>query len=140
VAWGLPVPSDLDPDLKGKTLYVWPDSLIAPISFSRVALQKRGAKESELDEFWRDPEARVYQFLGQDNVFFYVLMQGAMWLGTQDDPHHPPEPGELQMTDIFGCFHLLVSGEKMSKSRGNFITGDQLLNDGYSADQVRYYL
>jgi methionyl-tRNA synthetase len=29
---------------------------------------------------------RVTQFLGQDNVFFYVLMQGAMWLGTQDVP------------------------------------------------------
>ena len=65
-------------------------------------------------------------------MFFYVLMQGAMWLGTQDDPHHLPRPGELQMTEVFGCFHLLVSGEKMSKSRGNFIMGDQLLDDGYS--------
>jgi len=36
---------------------------------------------------------------------------------------------------------LLVSGEKMSKSRGNFFTGDQLLDDkGYSVDQIRYYL
>src|ERR1044071_3047160 len=41
---------------------------------------------------------------------------------------------------IFGCFHLLVGGEKMRKSRGNFITGDQLLEEGYSADQIRYYL
>jgi methionyl-tRNA synthetase len=140
VSWGLPLPDDLDPAMAGKTLYVWPDSLIAPISFSQVALAARGDAAGRYAEFWRDPDARVYQFLGQDNVFFYVLMQGAMWLGTQDDPHHLPRPGELQMTDIFGCFHLLVSGEKMSKSRGNFITGDQLLDDGYSADQIRYYL
>jgi methionyl-tRNA synthetase len=140
VAWGLPLPDDLDPEMAGKTLYVWPDSLIAPISFSQVALAARGDSIERYAEFWRDPDARVYQFLGQDNVFFYVLMQGAMWLGTQDDPHHLPRPGELQLTDIFGCFHLLVSGEKMSKSRGNFITGDQLLDDGYSADQIRYYL
>jgi methionyl-tRNA synthetase len=140
VAWGLPLPDDLDPEMAGKTLYVWPDSLIAPISFSQVALAARGEDTSRYAEFWRDPDARIYQFLGQDNVFFYVLMQGAMWLGTQDDPQHLPQRGELQMTEIFGCFHLLVSGEKMSKSRGNFIMGDQLLDDGYSADQIRYYL
>jgi methionyl-tRNA synthetase len=35
----------------------------------------------------------------------------------------------------------MVDGDKMSKSRGNFVTGDQLLDDmGYSADQIRYYL
>ena len=45
------------------------------------------------------------------------------------------------MTDIFGCFHLQVNGEKMSKSRGNFFTGDQLLDEkGYSADQIRYFM
>jgi methionyl-tRNA synthetase len=139
IAWGIPITED--PDLAGKTLYVWPDSLIAPISFSQIALAKKGVDPARHAEFWRDPEARVMQFLGQDNVFFYVLMQGAMWLGTQDDPHRLPKPGELQLTDIVGCFHLLVSGEKMSKSRGNFYTGDQLLDErGYSADQIRYYL
>lgn len=142
VAWGLPLPTDLDADLAGKTLYVWPDSLIAPISFSQVALQKRGEDPKRAsDEFWRDPEARIYQFLGQDNVFFYTLMQGAMWLGTQDDPHHLPHAGELQLTDIFSCYHLLVEGQKMSKSRGNFFTGDQLIDEkGYTADQIRYFL
>jgi len=141
VQWGLPLPADLDPDLAGKTLYVWPDSLIAPISFSQVALIERGEDPARHAEFWRDPDARIYQFLGQDNVFFYTLMQGAMWLGTQDDPQHLPNPGELQLTDVFSVFHLQVEGHKMSKSRGNFFTADQLLDEmGYSADQVRYFL
>lgn len=141
VSWGIPLPVELDPDMKGKTLYVWPDSLIAPISFTKVALQKKGRSADEYKQFWCNPKARVYQFLGQDNVFFYVLMQGAMWLGHQDDPMRLPREGELQMTDIFGCYHLLVNGEKMSKSRGNFFTGDQLIEEkGYSADQIRYFL
>jgi methionyl-tRNA synthetase len=141
VVWGLPLPADLDPELAGKTLYVWPDSLIAPISFTQVALAQKRLDQERYADFWRDPEARVYQFLGQDNVFFYVLMQGAMWLGTQDDPHRLPQAGELQLTDVFSCFHLLVAGEKMSKSRGNFVTGDQLLDEKrYTADQIRYFL
>ena len=115
IAWGVPVPP-IDPDLAGKTLYVWPDSLIAPIAFSKVALAKKGLDPETYAQYWRDPEARVTQFLGQDNVFFYVLMQGAMWLGTQDDPQRMPLPGELQLTDIVSAFHLMVSGEKMSKS------------------------
>lgn len=140
IAWGLPLP-ELDPDLAGKTLYVWPDSLIAPISFTRVALANKGLDPESYKDFWCDPEARVVQFLGQDNVFFYVLMQGALWIGSQSDITRLPVAGELQLTDIVGSCHLMVGGEKMSKSRGNFFTGDQLLDDrGYSADQIRYYL
>ena len=140
INWGIPLPGE-DPDLAGKTLYVWPDSLIAPITFSQLALARRGEDKNRYREFWSDPDARIYQFLGQDNVFFYVLMQGAMWLGTQSDVHRLPQAGELQLTDVFGCFLLMVNGEKMSKSVGNYFTGDQLLDErGYTADQLRYYL
>jgi methionyl-tRNA synthetase len=140
IAWGIPLPA-LDPALAGKTLYVWPDSLIAPIAFTQVALTKQGKDPERYTDYWCDPDSRVVQFLGQDNVFFYVLMQGALWLGTQSNPHRLPERGELQLTDIVGSCHLMVSGEKMSKSRGNFFTGDQLLDDkGYTADQIRYYM
>lgn len=149
VAWGIPVPEDIDPSMKGKTLYVWPESLIAPISFSRVALKKQGRDPELYKDFWTNPKAKVFQFLGQDNIFFYVLMQGAMWLGTQKDPKRQPIAGEWQMTDIFSCYHLQINGEKMSKSKGNFYTGDQLLdpsstegasNKAYEADQIRYFL
>lgn len=140
VSWGIPVPPELDPDMKGKTLYVWPDSLIAPIVFTQVALEKSGRKIEQYKEFWCDPEATVVQFLGQDNVFFYVIMQGAMWLGQKKNPQQLPAAGDLQMTEVLSVFHLMVNGEKMSKSTGNFYTGDQLLEMGYSQDQVRYFL
>lgn len=132
VTWGIPVPEEIDPEMKGKTLYVWPDSLIAPISFTKVALKKQGRDPQEYERFWKDPEAKIYQFLGQDNVYFYVLMQGAMWLGVQDG---------YTLTDVFSVFHLMVDGEKMSKSRGNFYSGDQLTEEmGYHPDQIRYFL
>ena len=141
VSWGIPIPHKKAPDLKGKTLYVWPESLIAPISFSRLALLQQGKKVESYSDFWRDPESRAYQFLGQDNVFFYVLVQGAMWLGTQKDPLRLPVSGELQMTEIFSNCHLQLEGDKMSKSRGNFYSGDDLLDKkGYHPDQIRYFL
>lgn len=142
VTWGIPLP-EIDPDLKGKSLYVWPDSLIAPISFSKVALKKKGRDPEEYKRFWKEPGAKIFQFLGQDNVYFYVLMQGAMWFGTQDDIHSQPSKGDYQLTEILSVFHLLVDGEKMSKSRGNAYTADQLLSDPdkkYDPDQIRYFL
>jgi methionyl-tRNA synthetase len=132
VSWGIPVPPEIDPEMQGKTLYVWPDSLIAPISFTKLALQQNGRDPQEYERFWKNPEGRIYQFLGQDNVYFYVLMQGAMWFGVGS---------EFTLTDVFSVFHLMVDGEKMSKSRGNFYTGDQLTQEmGFEPDQVRYFL
>jgi len=139
IAWGVPVVEG-DEELAGKTLYVWPDSLLAPISFTKVALAQRGEDVAAYEDYWCDPGARIYQFLGQDNVFFYTLMQGAMWLSMQADPHRMPVEGELNLTEVFGCFHLMVDGKKMSKSTGNNYTCDQLLEMGYAPDQVRYYL
>lgn len=141
VSWAIPVPEDLDPTMKGKTLYVWPESLIAPISFSKLALKNQGRDPSESDLYWKNPKAGRYQFLGQDNNFFYTIMQGSMWLGTQKDPNRLPIDGEYQMTDIFSNYHLQINGAKMSKSKGNFFTGDQLIGEmGYHPDQIRYFL
>ncbi len=141
IKWAIPVPEDIDPSMKGKTLYVWPESLIAPISFTKVALKKQGQDPNQFKDYWCNKDAKVYQFLGTDNVFFYVLMQGSMWLGTQSDPLRLPENNEYQMTEIFSNFHLQIEGEKMSKSKGNFYSADQLIDEmNYSPDQVRYFL
>lgn len=141
VSWGIPVPEEIDDGMKGKTFYVWPESLVAPIGFTQTALKQKGHNPDDWKDYWLDPEAKVYQFLGIDNVFFYVIMQAAMWFGTQVEYDRPPQKGELQLTDIFSSYHLQVDGQKMSKSKGNFYTADQLIDEfGFSADQIRYFL
>lgn len=141
VSNGIPVPPEIDKDMNGKTLYVWPDSLIAPIVFTQVALEKSGRPRDDYKKFWCDPEASVVQFLGQDNIFFYTIMQGSMWLGTQADLNRLPIEGELQMTEILSVFHLQINNQKMSKSTGNYYTSDELVVEkGYDPDQIRYFL
>lgn len=139
--WGIPIPANVAEGFEEKSFYVWPDSLIAPISFTKLALKQKGQDPDDYKLFWKSPDAQVYQFLGQDNVFFYTVMQGALWFGSQEDYKRQPLEGELQLTDVFASYHLQVNGEKMSKSTGNFFTGDQMLDEmSYDSDQVRYHL
>ena len=141
VSWGIPVPTDVQEGMENKSFYVWPESLVAPISFTQTALAEKGLDPKSYKDYWTDPDAKVFQFIGVDNVFFYTLMQGTMWLGTQKDAFRQPVPGELQMTDAFSNFHLQVDGQKMSKSKGNFYSADELIDDkGFTSDQVRYFL
>ena len=141
ISWGIPVPEEIDEEMRGKTLYVWPDSLIAPLAFTQLALKKKGRDPEEYRDFWCNPKAQISQFIGSDNVFFYVVMQGALWLGSQAETDRMPVEGELQLTDVFSNCHLLIDGEKMSKSTGNYYTADELVEKyGYTPDQVRYYL
>jgi methionyl-tRNA synthetase len=141
IAWGIPVPPELDESMTSKTLYVWPESLIAPIAFTRLALKNQGRDPDAYKDFWCNEKAKIAQFVGIDNIFFYVVMQGALWFGSQQDPKRAPVAGELQLTDVYSNCHLQINGEKMSKTKGNFFTGDQLIDEcGFTPDQIRYYL
>jgi methionyl-tRNA synthetase len=141
VSWGVPVPTDIESGMDEKTFYVWPESLVAPISFTKLALEKQGKDPNEFKKYWHNPNAKIAQFIGQDNIYFYVLMQGAMWFGSQEEINRMPIEGELQLSDVFANYHLHIDGEKMSKSRGNFILADQYLDEwDYESDQVRYFL
>lgn len=141
VKWGIPLPSEIDSEMAGKTFYVWPESLVAPVSFADTALKQQGREGQSYKDYWMNPKGKVAQFIGVDNIFFYSVMQGAMWFGTQEDKTRMPVAGELQLTDIYPVYHLQVNDQKMSKSTGNFYTANQLIHEmNYTPDQVRYFL
>ena len=108
VSWGIPLPKEIDEKMNNKSLYVWPESLIAPISFTDLALKQNGRNQTYKD-YWNNPKAKRAQFIGVDNIFFYSVMQGALWFGTQADIHRMPIEGELQLTDIYPVYHLQVN-------------------------------
>ena len=146
VSWGLRLPTGLgldDAELDHKTIYVWPESLIAPVSFTEQALRLTASAPSvTYKDYWYAQDAVRHQFIGIDNVYFYGVMQTALWLAQRADPYDlTKSDAELQLSQIHTFFHLQVSGHKMSKSRGNFFTADQVLtDDGRASDQMRYFL
>ncbi|MBQ6410989.1 MAG: class I tRNA ligase family protein, partial [Atopobiaceae bacterium] len=80
IEWGVAAP-DLE-DVTGLTVWCWPESLWAPISFSRTAIEHDEANRyssHDWHDWWCADDARVYQFIGQDNIYFYCVAQPAMW-------------------------------------------------------------
>lgn len=73
VEWGVKVPNK--DRLDGLTFWVWPESLWAPISFTEAYLESKGYNHDEWEKWWNDEDSLVYQFIGEDNIYFYALAE-----------------------------------------------------------------
>ena len=84
IEWGVPVP-ELD-GMSDLTFWVWPESLWAPISFTQAYLKKKGLPAENWKDWWCDDEnAKVFQFIGEDNIYFYALAEMAMFKALMED-------------------------------------------------------
>ncbi len=139
IEWGVPAPA-LE-GVEGLTIWCWPESLWAPISFTIAALAERdksGAAASRWGDFWCSEDSRVYQFIGQDNLYFYGVAQPALWKALDPDGLRlDGESRPLQQTTLVANHHLLF-GKKKASSSGSVKppTGDELL-EHYTVEQLR---
>lgn len=136
--WGLPAP--VIEGLEGLTFWVWPESLWAPISFSACFLDRQGGAADEWKKWWCAQDAQVYQFIGEDNLFFYGLAEMAMFLGMQGPQFRADAPeGELQLPRIIANRHLLFLDKKASSSGTIKPPMARDLLQYYTADQLRIH-
>jgi methionyl-tRNA synthetase len=136
--WGLPVPT-ID-GLAGLTFWVWPESLWAPISFCAARLEALGEDPESWRRFWCERESEVFQFIGEDNIFFYGLPQAGLFLGTQGRaPVVDPPDGQLRLTRLIANRHLLFLDKKASSSGAVKPPMARDLLRHYTADQLRIH-
>jgi len=136
VEWGVPFPEC--EDLKDLTFWVWPESLWAPISFTLAYLKSKG-KEEDLSKWWYDDEAGVYQFIGEDNIYFYAIAQTGLFTGLQVPKGELPDMESVHLSHIIANRHLLYLDTKASSSSEiKPPTADELL-DYYTKDQLRMH-
>lgn len=115
IEWGVNAPV-LDGE-EGLTIWVWPESLWAPISFTRSYLKSIGKDGDEWKKYWCCDDAEVYQFIGQDNIYFYGIAQPALFMATQSgEMTAKPKDGDLKMTNLVANNHILFLNKKASSS------------------------
>ena len=140
VSWGLPIPK-VDEESAELTWWVWPESLIAPLSFTKAYLMDNGENEDSWRKWWCDQNSQAFQFIGEDNVYFYGVAETAMFLGTQADSQEkisvPPPTGELQLPTLIVNNHLKFLDKKASSSGKIKPPMARDLLEYYTSDQLR---
>ena len=76
----MPIPLDGWRDLPNKRLYVWFDAVIGYFSAS-VEWAKRLGEPERWREWWQNPDALGYYFMGKDNIVFHSEIWPAILLG-----------------------------------------------------------
>jgi methionyl-tRNA synthetase len=115
IEWGIPVPET--EGVSDLTFWVWPESLWAPISFCATYLESIGKGKDSWKEWWCAEDAEVYQFIGEDNIYFYGLAEMGLFLGMQgQEPVYPPPSGAFTLPNIIVNRHLLFLNSKASSS------------------------
>jgi methionyl-tRNA synthetase len=115
------------PDAPGKYFYVWLD---APIGYMASFKKLCADKGIDFNEYWNKGSAtELYHFIGKDILYFHALF----WPATLEYSEYRTP------TQIFAHGFLTVNGEKMSKSRGTFITARSYLDHIKNPEYLRYY-
>ncbi len=115
------------PDAPGKYFYVWLD---APVGYMGSFMKLCSERGIDFDEFWKKGStAELYHFIGKDILYFHALFWPAML----------EHAGFRTPTKLFAHGFLTVNGEKMSKSRGTFITARSYVDHVRNTEYLRYY-
>ncbi len=126
IEWGVKIPDK--EDMRDLTFWVWPESLWAPISFTKAYLGEKGLPEDEWKRWWNDEESMVYQFIGEDNIYFYAIAEMGIFTGLK-----------YQLPHIIANRHVLFMDTKASSSSEiKPPMADELL-DYYTPDQLRMH-
>lgn len=115
------------PDAPGKYFYVWLDAPIGYMASFKKLCEMQGL---DFDEYWnKNSSTELYHFIGKDILYFHALF----WPATLEFSEYRTP------TQIFAHGFLTVNGEKMSKSRGTFITARSYLDHIKNPEYLRYY-
>lgn len=116
------------PDALGKYFYVWLDAPVGYMASFKNLCDRIGV---DFDEYFKaDSQTEMYHFIGKDILYFHALFWPAM---LHFSGHRAP-------TGVYAHGFLTVDGQKMSKSRGTFITAKSYLEQGLNPEWMRYYI
>lgn len=137
IEWGVPAPV-LDGE-ENLTIWVWPESLWAPISFTKTYLKQQGKPDDEWEKYWLSRDAEVYQFIGQDNIYFYGIAEMVMFMALQgkDNITADPPDGQMALPTLVANNHILFLNKKASSSGDVKPPMAADLLEHYTAEQLR---
>lgn len=123
--WGIDVPFDGFGD---KKIYVWIEAVLGYLTAGHKVADEKGI---DFDKFMTDPNTITYYSHGKDNIPFHTYIFPSLLMAI--DP-------KIKLPDyIISCEYVNMNNEKMSKSKGNLISVNEL-TELFPKDSIRYYM
>jgi methionyl-tRNA synthetase len=133
IDWGIPVPIS---GWETKRLYVWFEAVMGYLTASVEWAHNIGDPE-EWKQWWYNPPAKIYNFIGKDNIEFHTIIWPAELLGisgiyTRDGSTPINLPYDVPANEFMN-----IEGQKFSKSRNWAVWIPDIL-ERYDPDAIRY--
>lgn len=123
--WGIDVPLE---EAKGKKLYVWFDAPIGYVSNTKELCKETG--EDYLKDWWKNPQTRLTNFIGKDNIIFHSIIFPVMSMASGIvDP----------VSNLPANQYVNLEGKQFSKSKGHYVDAFKTIHE-FGEDNIRYYL
>jgi methionyl-tRNA synthetase len=142
IDWGIDVPLE---GWEAKKLYVWFEAVIGYFSAS-VEWAHNIGKPDAWKDWWYNPDAEIYNFIGKDNIPFHTIIWQAELMGVNgiyngdEDNIGKRYDAPLQLPyDVPANEFMNIEGDKFSKSRNWAIWLPDIL-ERYQPDAIRYYV
>jgi methionyl-tRNA synthetase len=134
ISWGIPVPLE---GWEDKCLYVWFEAVIGYFSASIEWAKNIGQPEAWKD-WWYNPDCKMYNFIGKDNIPFHTVIWQAELMGVSGI--YNDDAGSLVLPyDVPANEYMNVQGAQFSKSRNWAVWLPDIL-ERYDPDAIRYYV
>ena len=135
IDWGVRVPL---PGWEDKRLYVWFDAVMGYFTASIEWARNIGQPDA-WKNWWYNPEAKIYNFIGKDNIPFHTIIWQAELLGI-NGIYNAGDDTPLQLPyDVPANEFMNIEGQQFSTSRNWAVWLPDLL-ERYQADAVRFYV
>jgi len=135
IAWGIPVPLE---GWDSKRMYVWFEAVMGYLTASIEWAHNTGQPDA-WKQWWYNPQAKIYNFIGKDNIEFHTVIWPAELMGI-DGLYADEDDGSIALPyDVPANEFMNIEGQQFSKSRNWAVWLPELL-DRYDPDAIRYYV
>lgn len=133
--WGVPVPLE---GWDSKRIYVWFEAVNGYFTAS-IEWAKNKGQPDDWKRWWYNPAAKIYNFIGKDNIPFHTVIWPAMLIGI-NGIYNENDSTPLNLPyDVPANEFMNIEGKQFSKSRNWAIWLPDIL-ERYQADAIRYYV
>ncbi|MDD3397740.1 MAG: methionine--tRNA ligase [Clostridia bacterium] len=125
LSWGVDVPFA---GFEDKKIYVWIEAVLGYLTTGQAVAESKGL---DFNKFITSKNVISYYVHGKDNIPFHTVIFPSLLMAINEKINLPDY--------IISCEYVNMNDEKMSKSKGNLISVNELIQK-FPKDSIRYYI